>query len=88
MTISENVESSGILLTLGQASKRLGIAIPTLRRWLRERRLAHVRCGRAIRIEASEVSRFIETHRQPASKDPKASAPADGDNQTEREGSR
>ncbi len=56
-----------ILLSLRDASSLLHIAIPTLRRWLRQRRLAHVRCGRAVRIEAAEVRRFIARNRRPAS---------------------
>lgn len=55
-----------ILLSLRDAASRLSIAVPTLRRWLRERRLAHVRCGRAVRVESVEVQRFIATNRHPA----------------------
>ncbi len=55
-----------ILLSLREASAQLCIAVPTLRRWLRERRLAHVRCGRAVRIESAEIQRFIARNRRPA----------------------
>lgn len=59
-------ESKPILLSLRDASTRLCIAIPTLRRWLRQRRLAYVRCGRALRIEVAEIQRFIDRNRRPA----------------------
>lgn len=59
-------QSEPVLLSLRQASARLCIAVPTLRRWLRERRLAHVRCGRAVRIESAEIERFIARNRRPA----------------------
>jgi excisionase family DNA binding protein len=55
-----------ILLSLRDAATRLSIAVPTLRRWIRERRLAHVRCGRVVRIESNEVQRFIAQNRCPA----------------------
>ncbi len=61
------VQSEPILLSLRDAAARLCIAVSTLRRWLRERRLAHVRCGRAVRIESTEVQRFIAANRHPAS---------------------
>ena len=64
----KNKEVGGpILLSLRDVASQLSIAVPTLRRWLRERRLAHVRCGRAVRIEIAEVQRFIALNRRPAS---------------------
>jgi len=62
-----------VLLSLRDASQQLRIAVPTLRRWLRERRLAYVRCGRAVRIEATEILRFIEQNRHPAANEKKHS---------------
>lgn len=59
-------ESEPILLSLRDASTRLCIAIPTLRRWLRQRRLAYVTCGRALRIEVAEIQRYIARNRRPA----------------------
>jgi excisionase family DNA binding protein len=61
--------SERVRLSLQDASVRLSIAVPTLRRWLRQGRLSYVRCGRALRIEVAEVTRFIEAHRRPASDD-------------------
>lgn len=56
------------LLSVREAAAMLSVAVPTLRRWIREKRLAHVRCGRAIRIESGEVTQFIERNRHPAAK--------------------
>lgn len=56
------------LCSVREAAAMLSVAIPTLRRWIREQRLAHVRCGRAIRIELAEIARFIEVNRHPAAK--------------------
>ncbi len=72
MRLSTN-EPEQVLLSLHDASQQLCIAVPTLRRWLREGRLAHVRCGRAVRIEATEIQRFIERNRHPATNEQKHS---------------
>jgi excisionase family DNA binding protein len=55
-----------MLLSLREVAVKLCIAVPTLRRWLREKKLAHVRCGRAVRVESAEVRRFIAQNRCPA----------------------
>jgi len=55
-----------MLLSLPEVAVKLCIAVPTLRRWLREKKLAYVRCGRAVRVESSEVRRFIAQNRCPA----------------------
>lgn len=52
-----------LLLSLKEASHQLCIAVPTLRRWLREGRIAYIRCGRALRIEVAEISRFVDANR-------------------------
>jgi excisionase family DNA binding protein len=56
------------LFSVREAAEALSVAVPTLRRWIREKRLAHVRCGRAVRIELAELTRFIERNRHPAAK--------------------
>ena len=63
---SANDRLEVILLSLPDAAGQLCIAVPTLRRWLRERRLAHVRCGRAVRIETKEIQQFIARNRRPS----------------------
>lgn len=60
--------TSKSLFSVRETAVMLSVAVPTLRRWIREKRLAHVRCGRAIRIELVEIARFIETNRHPAAK--------------------
>lgn len=52
-----------LLLSLKEASHQLRIAVPTLRRWLREGRITYIRCGRALRIEAAEIIRFVDANR-------------------------
>lgn len=54
------------LLSLSEAAAHLRVSIPTLRRWLRARRLAYVRCGHALRIESEEIRRFIACNRYSA----------------------
>jgi excisionase family DNA binding protein len=50
-------------LSVSQAAERLGIASHTLRTWLRERRLAHFRCGRRVVIDSQDVENFLRAHR-------------------------
>lgn len=67
-----NQEPVHALLTVREAAAVLSVGLSTLRRWLRLRRLAHVRCGRAVRIEAGELRRFIVKNRQPGENEPNA----------------
>jgi excisionase family DNA binding protein len=62
-----STDSTRLLLPLKEASHQLCIAIPTLRRWLREGRITYIRCGRALRIEANEIRRFIDDNRSNSS---------------------
>jgi excisionase family DNA binding protein len=50
------------LLTVAEAAERLGLAQSTIRDWIAKRRLTFVRCGRAVRIPAEAVERFIATN--------------------------
>ena len=68
-------EAGRILLPLRDAADRLSIAVSTLRRWLRERRIAYVRCGRAVRIEVTEIQRFIDKNRREATQTERTSEP-------------
>jgi excisionase family DNA binding protein len=70
---AERTQAEPILLSLPEVAAKLCIAVPTLRRWLRDKKLAHVRCGRAVRIESAEICRFIAQNRRPA-QDEKADA--------------
>jgi excisionase family DNA binding protein len=48
------------LLSIREAAEMLAIKPATIRAWLYRRRLPYVRCGRAIRIPADAIARFIE----------------------------
>jgi excisionase family DNA binding protein len=42
------------LFTIAAAAKELGLSVHTIRSWVAQRRIAHVRLGRVIRIKASK----------------------------------
>ena len=52
--------------TVSEAAEELGLSVHTIRAWVAERRLAHLRLGRAIRIPAAEIRRVIEQATVPA----------------------
>ncbi len=54
------------MLTVNQASAKLGLKEGTLRLWLSQRKLAYVKLGRAIRIPLEEVERLIRENLVPA----------------------
>jgi len=55
------------LLSIKEASELLGLKPATLRAWQsRRKNLPFVRCGRAVRIPAEAVERFIERNTIPA----------------------
>lgn len=54
------------LLTVKQAADRTGYEPTSIRQWVNERRLEHVRLGREIRIEESVFDAFIAAHTVPA----------------------
>lgn len=47
--------------TVEQAAAELNLSRATIRAWIAQRRLGHVRLGRAIRIPAREIQRVLET---------------------------
>ena len=47
--------------TVEQAAAELNLSRATIRAWIAQRRLGHVRLGRAIRIPAAEIRRLLET---------------------------
>jgi excisionase family DNA binding protein len=53
-------------LTVKEAAVELGVKEPTVRKWIAERRLTHVRLGRAVRIPSQTVRNFIEKNTIPA----------------------
>lgn len=54
------------LLSVNEAAEILGLKPSTIRAWLlRRRNLRFVRCGRAIRIPAEAIDRFIAENTVP-----------------------
>jgi excisionase family DNA binding protein len=54
------------LLTVREASDMLALKPATIRAWLLRRKLPRVNCGRAVRIPAEAVERFIAENTIPA----------------------
>jgi excisionase family DNA binding protein len=46
--------------TVEQAATELNLSRATIRAWIAQRRLGHVRLGRAIRIPADEIRRLLD----------------------------
>jgi len=45
------------------AAAHIGVSKYTLRAWLRQRRIAHIRAGRRIVLARDDVDRFLRAHR-------------------------
>lgn len=54
------------LMSVKEAAEALALAPATIRLWIGQRRIGHVRLGRAIRIRSSEVERILEAGEIPA----------------------
>ena len=54
------------LLNVVEAAAMIGVSHYTLRAWLRQRRLAHLRLGRRILFDPADLARFIDASRVPA----------------------
>ena len=52
--------------TVNEAAEELGLSVHTIRAWVADRRIAHLRLGRAIRIPAAEIRRIIDASTVPA----------------------
>ena len=57
------------LLTVKQAADALSVKVATIRAWISRRKLPRVNCGRAVRIPAEAVAKFIERNTIPAKED-------------------
>ncbi|MSO29794.1 MAG: DNA-binding protein [Acidobacteria bacterium] len=53
-------------ISVAKAATDLGLSIHTIRAWIAQRRIAHVRLGRSIRIPASEIRRLLDDGLTPA----------------------
>ncbi len=47
------------LLTIREASERLGLRESTLRKWLFQKRIAYCKLGRSVRLPANVVEKMI-----------------------------
>lgn len=45
--------------TVAQAATELNVAKSTIRAWIAQRRLGHVRLGRALRVPEAEIQRML-----------------------------
>jgi excisionase family DNA binding protein len=50
-------------LSVMEAAQQAGVSVFTMRAWIRQRRIAHVRLGRRVLIAMSDLERFIEMNR-------------------------
>lgn len=54
------------MLTVAAAAVALGLKEPTIRLWIAQRKLAHVKLGRAVHVPETEISRLILANTIPA----------------------
>jgi excisionase family DNA binding protein len=54
--------------TVEQAANELNLSRATIRAWIAQRRLGHIRLGRAIRVPADELRRVLEAGYVPPSR--------------------
>jgi excisionase family DNA binding protein len=54
------------LNSIEAAVPRLGVKVPTLRKWISQRRISYVRVGRRIFISDEEISRIVAAGTVPA----------------------
>ena len=60
------VERMGQPRTVSEAAQELNLKPSTMRAWIAQRRIGHVRLGRAVRIPAAEIQRLLEAGYVPA----------------------
>lgn len=51
------------MISIRRAATFLGVAEPTIRKWLRERRLPFHRCGRRIVLRREDLEAFLRANR-------------------------
>lgn len=52
--------------TVEQAAAELNLSKATIRAWIAQRRLGHIRLGRAIRVPVAEIQRVLQAGFVPA----------------------
>jgi excisionase family DNA binding protein len=60
--------AAGEYLSPAEFARRLGVSVPTVRRWIDEGRLEAMRAGRQVRISAAEIERLVR-RRAPAERE-------------------
>ena len=50
------------LLSIHEGAALLGLSPHTIRTWLRQQRIAHVRLGRRVLLERNTLQRFVRSH--------------------------
>jgi excisionase family DNA binding protein len=55
--------------TVEQAASELNLSRATIRAWIAQRRLGHIRLGRAIRVPAEEIRRMLDAGYVPPERD-------------------
>jgi excisionase family DNA binding protein len=66
LSISRRREAS--MLTVAEASRRLGLKEGTIRLWIYQRKLGHVKLGRCVRVPESEIDRLVRENLMPATR--------------------
>lgn len=56
--------------TVEQAAEELNLSKATIRAWIAQRRLGHIRLGRAIRVPVAEIQRILQSGFVPAGRAP------------------
>jgi excisionase family DNA binding protein len=46
--------------TVAEAAAELGLSTHTIRAWIAQRRIGHIKLGRAVRVPESEIRRLLE----------------------------
>ncbi len=68
------------LISIAEGATRLGISRFTLRAWIRQRIIPHVRLGRRVLLAPIDIEKFIATNRVEARAAAMAAAPRTIDN--------
>jgi excisionase family DNA binding protein len=51
--------------TVQETADELGLSVHTVRAWIAQRRLAHIRLGRAVRVPQAEIARILSENTVP-----------------------
>lgn len=54
------------MLTVAEVAKHLGLKEATVRLWISQRKIAHIKLGRAVRVPQQEVERIVKENTIPS----------------------